>query len=168
MIQLKTAIYACLGLMVYYAIFQVFSDIMRAGMKTNTKNRLITQLRSDYEVNIRTFQKNIALLGFAWFKSIWLNENLFRNKKLLLFTFHHEYYHLTHNHKLYTLGMRLLYSLIPLLLIFIHWAIFIPIALVLAYMINHIQDGFEDKANGYAKTMLENDNAQKKGEGGNK
>lgn len=168
MIQLETALYACIGLIVYYSIFQLFSDLIRAGMKTNTKNRLISQLRADYNVNIRTFQKNNNLLGFAWFNSIWINENLFRNKKSLLFTFYHEYYHITHGHKKKVLLMRSILALQPLALTVVKWYIFVPLFLLCAYCIMLVQNKFEDQANDYAKNMLANDYVPKKGESGNK
>lgn len=149
-----TAIWICIGMIVYYMVFQIYSDFVRSGMVHNTPNRLIEELRSEYSVNIRTFQKNIRLNGFAWFKTIWINENLFKNKKQLLFTFHHEYYHLKHHHKALVLLMRFGLSLVPLLFIILHWTLVIIILLSSALLINRVHKGiFEDKANSYAKEM---------------
>jgi len=151
MIQLSTAIWISIGLIVYYLIFQVFSDFVRAGMKSNASNALIAKLSLDYNVNIRTFQKNNSLYGFAWFRSIWINENLFRNKKTLLFTFHHEYFHYKHHHKQWTLFVRFLFSLVPISLAFISWWLFVIIFLNLAVAIHYLNEYFESTANEYAR-----------------
>lgn len=140
--------------MVYYTIFQVFSDFIRAGMKFNTPNRTITKLRSEYNVNIRTFQKNNALRGFAWFNSIWINENLFKNKKRLMFVFHHEHYHLMHNHKAWVLTMRFIFALLPLALHVLMWYWVLVGMLVAALGIHFITERFEKEANEYAKRMI--------------
>lgn len=168
MIDLKIALCLSIGLLVYYLIFQIFSDIMRAGMRTETPNINVAKLMADYQVNIRTFQKNTPLRGFAWFNSIWLNESLFFRNRGLMFTFHHEYYHLKHHHKAYTLLIRLGFSLLPLLLMFLHWTIFTCIVIVAALLINHISKRFEDKANDYAKNKLVNESTTKKGKDYNK
>lgn len=151
-----TAIWICIAMIVYYSVFQIYSDFVRSGMIHNTPNRLIEELRSKHSVNIRTFQKNIRLNGFAWFKTIWINENLFKDEKQLLSTFHHEHYHLMHHHKALVLLMRLGLSLVPLLFIILHWAFVIIALLSAALLVNRIHKGiFEDRANNYAKDMME-------------
>lgn len=157
-IDLTTAIKISIAFMVYYTIFQIFADFIRAGMLHNSPNVEIAKLRTKYMVNIRTFQKNNSLQGFAWFKSIWINENLFRKKNKLLFTFHHEYYHLIHHHKAKILVMRFVFSLLPLLLSFMHWSIFIILFLNFALAIHYIEQYFEKCANEYAGQKRESDN----------
>ena len=154
MIELTTAIWISIGLIVYYTIFQVFSDFVRSGMVHNTPNQIISELRTDYKVNLRTFQKNNSLLGFAWFNTIWLNENLFKRPKALIFTFHHEHYHLTHHHKRSVILMRLGFSLLPLLLSVIHWPFFTLIFFGAAIGMQKITEQFELKANNHAKKMI--------------
>lgn len=159
MVDIYTAMKICIGMIVYYSAFQVYSNFVRAGMKHNTPNKLIASLRTEYKVNIRTFQKNNNLIGFAWFNSIWLNENLFRNKMLLLFAFHHEYYHVKHKHKQWTLGLRLMLSLLPFLLVVVHWLVFAIVILFAAWGVNYITAIiFEDSADKYAKEMTRNKN----------
>lgn len=153
MIELKTAILASIGLIVYYSIFQIFSDFIRSGMATDTPNKEVESFRTEFEVTIRSFQKNNNLFGFAWFKSIWVNENLFKRKKKLRFTLHHEYYHLKHKHKQKTVLMRFLFALVPMLLVVLSWYYFIPITLALSYGLYWANCKFEDKANAYAKKM---------------
>lgn len=163
MIEFITAVKICMGMMVYFLVFQVFSDFVRAGSVYNTPNRSIAKLRTQYNVTIKTFQKNNALGGFAWFKSIYLNENLFKDRKRLLFAFHHEYWHLTHDHKAKVLLMRFAISLYPLLLVFTPWYFFIVILLASARLIKVVTDGFEDKADEYAEKMMRNEGASTKG-----
>jgi len=162
MIELSKSIWICIGLLAYYLVFQVFSDFVRAGMQTNSPSKVIANLRTKYKVNIRTFQKNNNLYGFAWIKSIWLNENLLEDiiqrKKALYFTFHHEYYHLRHNHKLKVLLMRFTVSLIPLLLSFTYWWVFAVVFIGSAVMIQYVSKTFEDKANEYARSMMLKEN----------
>lgn len=158
MIQLSTAIWICVGFIVYYSVFQIFSDFVRSGMAHNTPNLTIAELRTKYHVTIKTFQKNNNLMGFAWIKTIWINENLFKYKKQLMFTFFHEYFHLKHNHKAWILTMRFTLSLLTLLLTIIYWWLFIPIFLGIALLIEHISNIFEDKANDYAKEKTQSHN----------
>lgn len=162
MINLTTALLISIGFIIYYTIFQVFSDFIRAGMFHNTPNKLISELRTEYQVNIRTFQKNNSLLGFAWFKSIWLNENLFRNKNKLIYTFHHEYYHLQHRHKAKVLMMRFAFSLLPLLLVIIKWYFFIPIFLSCAVGVMKVGEYFEVLAHDYARKLTYNESTTTK------
>lgn len=154
MVEFITAVKLCFGIMVYYTIYQVYSDFVRSGMIYNTPNRTISELRTKYQVTIKTFQKNNALHGFSWLKSIYINENAFKDKEWLLFCFHHEYYHLNHAHKLKVLLMRFAISLYPLMLVFIPWYFFLVILLASARLIKVITDGFEDKADEYAEKML--------------
>ena len=157
MIPITTSIWICIAFIVYYLTFQVFSDFVRRGMTTNSPNRTISNLRTMYKINIRTFQKNNNLQGFCWLKTIFLNENLFKNKTRLLFTFHHEHYHLKHNHKFWVLFMRFSLSLLPILLTFVYWWVFLIIFLSSASLIQYISNKFEDKANAYAKKMMDED-----------
>lgn len=153
MITAKTAIILIVIHLVYYFILQVFSDLMRMGSVKNTTNKLITKLRGEYKVNIRTFQKNTAHYGFAWFKTIYLNESLFRNEKALMFTFFHELYHVRRKHKAKTLFNRFVFSLSPAILIFSHWAVFLLVYCVHAYALYKINEQFEKGANEYATKM---------------
>lgn len=145
-------------MMVYYAIFQLLDNWMKAGSAYNTPNRTITSLSTEYDVNIRTFRRNSRPLGFCWFNSIWINENVFKNKKRLLFVFFHEYYHLTHKHKMKNLLLRLLISLTPLTLMWVKWYFFLILLLSVAIGIHFISNEyFEKKANEYAAKMLKNE-----------
>ena len=56
--MIKIAIILTIIHLVYYTYFQIISDIMRIGMVHNTPNKVISALRIDFKVNIRTFQKN--------------------------------------------------------------------------------------------------------------
>lgn len=167
MIELSTAIWISVGWFVYYLAFQLFSDFIRAGSAYNTPNKQIAKLRTDYKVNIRTFQKNNNLMGFAWFKSIWINENLFRNKRLLMFTFFHEYYHLKHHHKQWVLLIRFVIVLEWLLFAFTHWTIAALIIFASVLISHYIKERFEDQANDYAKKMTSDDIDRGKGKGFN-
>jgi hypothetical protein len=154
MISLKTAITLILIHLIYYFILQMFSDFLRIGSVKNTPNKLITKLRSQYKVQIKTFQKNNDHLGFAWFKTIYLNESLFRSEKVLMATFYHELYHVQHKHKRNTLLLRFEFSLIPILLIF-HWSIFLITYVLFAWLIYKANEYYERKANEYANLMTE-------------
>jgi len=156
--EISTEIWVCIAFIVYYSGLQIYDDFIRYGMATNTKSLRIERLRSKYKVTIRTFHGNKRLSGFAWFKTIWINEMLLNKymESSLLFTFHHEHYHLKHKHKLKTLLLRLFISLTPLTMIFVNWLIFIGILLSVSYFSLHITDIFENKANDYAKKMVKN------------
>ena len=149
MFSLKIALTVSLAHLVYYFYFQVISDMIRKGMTRNTPNKTISRLRTQYHVNIRTFQKNSNHYGFAWFRTIYLNENLFKNEKALLFTFHHEYYHLKHKHKRNILLQRLVFSFIPMLLM-VHWIAFSAVYVFCAYGMEQIRLNYEKDANNYA------------------
>lgn len=138
----------------YYLYSQVWSDIQRIGMIHNTDNKLISQLRTKYKVTIRTFQKNTNHLGFAWFNTIYLNENLFRREKALLWTFYHEFYHLQHKHKRNVLLHRFLFSLLPFLILF-HWAAWLVVYVAAALWMAKIKEVYERNANKYANEMIE-------------
>jgi len=165
MIDISTSIWISIGLLAYYTVFQIFSDFVRAGMARNTPNREIAKLRTKYKVTIRTFQKNNNLLGFAWFKSIWLNENLLEDrvgrKKALYFTFHHEHYHLMHNHKFWMLFMRFSLSLLPLLMSVVYWWIVIILFFSSAMCVQHVSNTFEKKADEYAKKKIDKSKSKK-------
>lgn len=164
MITLPTALMLISIHLIYYFILQVVADLMRIGSVTNTSNKIITKLRSQYKVNLLTFQKNTAHYGFAWFKSIYLNESLFRNERALMFTFFHELYHVQKKHKQNTLLLRLVFSHLPILLIF-HWMIFLPAYIFGAWYLFKVNEHYETNANDYANQMIKNEptNNAKKG-----
>jgi len=150
MIELKTAIMICIIHLLYYTYFQVISDLVRIGRIHNTPNIMVSRLRSKYKVNIMTFQKNSNHHGFAWFNSIYLNENLFLNPKKLEWAFHHEHYHLIHNHKRDILLMRFVFSLIPILAAFIPWVVPFMAYLAFAYLMHYVSIKQEKYANRHA------------------
>lgn len=169
MVPLKIASLISLGFIVYYLIFQVFSDFMRAGMATHTVNKKIAKFMTDYNVNVRTFQKNNTLRGFAWFKTIWINENQFKKRgKTADFVLHHEYYHLKHKHKHWILTMRFIFALLPLSLSVLPWYIFVVIFLIAASLIEKVVARFEKEANDYAFKMIGYENKRKKGKDNHK
>nr|WP_319265258.1 hypothetical protein [uncultured Draconibacterium sp.] len=148
--------------LVYYLWFQVISDFVRIGMVQNTPHIEVERLRSKYGITIKTFQKNSAHYGFAWFKTIYLNENLLRMKKrnqsdpyyLLKWSFHHEHYHIQHKHKRNILIHRLLFSMLPLLII-IHWSVFIALYISAAYGMFYLKEKiYERNANNYANEQM--------------
>lgn len=157
MITLHTAIILVLIHLIYYSILQVFSDLLRIGSVKNTPNATITKLRSKFGVNIRTFQKNNQHYGFAWFKTIYLNESLFNRPKALLFTFHHEYFHVQNKHKRNTLVFRFLFSLTPIIFVYAHWGVFLAVYVWFAFFLYKVNEMYEKQANDYAKKMMEND-----------
>jgi hypothetical protein len=126
---------------------------MRIGMVHNTPNKVISALRTDFKVNIRTFQKNSNHYGFAMFRTIYINEKLFKKERAVRWTFHHEHHHLTHHHKAWTLIMRFLFALIPLLLIW-NWIPFAIIYVISAWAMEDIRKKFETKANAYANEIM--------------
>ena len=153
MLELKTALALVIIHLIYYSILQIFSDIIRMGSVKNTPNKLISKLRTDYHVNIRTFKKNTNHFGFAWFKTIYLNEALFKHDESLMNVFFHELYHVQHSHKRNTLLFRLIFSLIPLILSFAHWYIFFVIYISGAYFLHYINEQYEKQATNYASQM---------------
>lgn len=155
MLELRTAIILVLIHLIYYSILQVFADIVRMGSVKNTPNKLISKLRTDFHINIRTFKKNTNHYGFAWFKTIYLNESLFRNEKALMFTFYHELFHVQNKHKRNTLLLRLVFSLTPITLAFAHWAVFTAIYIAMSWSMYKINEIYEKQANNYAKQMTE-------------
>lgn len=157
MIELKTAIVVSVIHLLYYAYFQLISDLIRIGMVRNNPNPDVSKLRTKYKVNIRTFQKNSNHFGFAWFKTIYLNENLFRRKKALYWTFFHEYYHLQHKHKRNVLAQRFLFSLVPLLLAVFHWTVFAAVYVFFAWGMEYLHKRYEVNANNYAIEMIKNE-----------
>jgi len=154
MSELKLVISLSIIHILYYFYSQVWSDIQRIGMIHNNDNRLISMLRTKYKVTIRTFQKNTNHYGFAWFKTIYLNENLFRREKALLWTFYHELYHLRNKHKRNVLLQRLGFSILPFLIL-IHWAVWLVFYVSAALWIKKLESAYEKNANEYAKKMME-------------
>ena len=155
MLELRTAIILVVIHLIYYSILQVFADILRMGSVKNTPNKLISKLRTDFHINIRTFKKNTNHYGFAWFKTIYLNESLFRNEKALMFTFYHELFHVQNNHKRNILLLRFVFSLTPITLAFAHWAVFTAIYITMSWSMYKINEIYEKQANNYAKQMTE-------------
>jgi hypothetical protein len=153
MITLNTALILIAIHLIYYAIFWLFSDILRYGMVKNTPNKIITKLRSQYKVKLLTFQKNNNHDGFAWFKTIYLNESLFRRPKDLYSTFYHELFHVQQKHKRNTLLFRLLFAALPILLI-IHWGVFTVIYISFAWFLYKYNEHCEKGANEYAHKMI--------------
>lgn len=155
MITLQTAIILISIHLIYYSILQIFSDILRIGSVSNTPNKIITKLRSQFKVKLLTFRKNTPHYGFAWFKTIYLNESLFRNEKALYFTFYHELYHVQQKHKRDTLIARFVFSCLPIILTVAHWSIFLTSYIGAAYILYIINEQFEKGANDYAKKMTD-------------
>ncbi|MCE5332703.1 MAG: ImmA/IrrE family metallo-endopeptidase [Bacteroidales bacterium] len=153
MISLLTAIILVLIHLIYYFILQVLSDIMRTMSIKNTPNKIISQLRTEYHINIKTFQKNGTHYGFAWFKTIYLNENLFMSEKKLKYVFFHELYHVRHKHKRNTLFLRALFSFTPLILA-INWMVFIPVYFSFAYFLYMVNERYENEANEFATKTI--------------
>jgi hypothetical protein len=166
MIQFKTALIISLSFIVYFLAFFMWETFIKSGSRTMSTNKTIEELRTKYKINIRTFYKNNSHYGFSWFKAIWLNEKLFGRDEALRFTFHHEYYHLKHNHKLYIVLMRLVFSLEFILLSITPWYLFVPLILLSAYIIGYFtmdnkgsnfECKFEREANNYAREMMANE-----------
>ena len=157
MISLQSALILITIHLTYYFILQVRSDIVRMGLVKNTPNKIITKLRTEFKVNIKTFQKNNDHYGFAWFKTIYLNEKLFKSEKALRYTFYHELYHLRNNHKRNTLLFRFLFSLVPGILVFAHWAIFLIIYSSFAYFLYVVNERYEKGAWNYANQMIKDE-----------
>ena len=151
--QITHQIWVSIGLIIYYAILQIYNDFKTYTTKTNTKSVAIEALRTKYRVTIRTFHAKQPY-GFASFKSIWINEVLLKTEKPLLYTFHHEYYHLKHNHKFWLLFMRFIVSLTPLVKYFVNWWIVVAIILAAAFATEKIRERFEVKANNHAKENI--------------
>jgi hypothetical protein len=151
--MIKIAITLTIIHLVYYAYFQIISDIMRIGMVHNTPNKVINALRTDFKVNIRTFQKNSNHYGFAMFRTIYINEKLFPKERAVRWTFHHEFYHLKHHHKAWTLIIRFFFALVPLLLIW-HWIPFAIAYVISAKAMEIIKNRFETKADAHANKIM--------------
>lgn len=154
MSKLEFVIWLSVIHILYYFYSQVWSDIQRIGMIHNNDNKLVSLLRTKYKVTIRTFQKNTNHFGFAWFSTIYLNENLFRKEKALLWTFYHELYHLQHKHKRNILLQRLGFSFLSFLIL-VHWAVWLALYVSAALLIQHISDKYEKEANNFANEMIE-------------
>jgi ABC-type spermidine/putrescine transport system permease subunit I len=154
--DISIQIWLCIGFLAYFATLQLWSDFMDTRMQTVTKNKTIEELRTKYKVTIKTFYCDKRRYGFVMFRSLWINQVVFKAQETLLFTFHHEYYHLKHHHKSWKLFMRFLISLTPLTNYFVNWGIFIVILLASAYLIKKITDIFEKKTNEYAYKMIPN------------
>lgn len=152
--EITPQILLTIGLIVYYAVFQLYDDFIRSSTRTNSKSRILENLRSEYKVNIRTFLAKKPY-GFASFKAIWINDAMFhRKEKSLLFVFHHEYYHLKHKHKQWLLLLRFMIALTPLTVYFVNWGVFVLIILLTSFCQNCIREKFEKRANEHAANMV--------------
>jgi hypothetical protein len=158
----KITLILCIIHLLYYVYVGIIYQFIKIGTIYNTPNEEIFRLRSKYNVNIKTFRKDVNHWGFSWGKTIYLNERLFQLKKgvtnstykALNWTFHHEYYHLKH-HTVKTILFRVLFSLTPILLL-IHWALFAIVYITFAYVMYVIVNKvFEKQANEYANKMIE-------------
>ncbi len=143
----------------YYIYFQLISDFMRMGSRINTPHIEITRLINKHKVNIQTFQKLTNHLGFAWFKTLYLNEKLFNKKfkssgyKQLQWAFHHEHYHIIKRHKLKTLLLRLVFTC-TLFLLYYHWIAFVVFYIGFALIIHFTERMFERYANRHANEIV--------------
>ena len=168
MVDFITSLWISIGFVCYFFVFFTWDYLIKSGRATNSPNRTIAKLMTDHNVNIRTFQKNNVVSGFAWFGTIWINEKLFsKRKERLLFVFHHEHYHVMKNHKAWKLTMRFSWALLPVILLsFMHWAFFLMLFVGIAVGIEKISRWFEDEANKYA--FKETSKNAKKGSSFNK
>lgn len=148
-------IWLSIGFLTYYTTLQLYDDISKYSSRTDIKSRTIENFRSKYKVTVRTFRSSKPLYGFAWSKSIWVNDTLVKLKKPLEFTLHHEYYHLKHKHKRWMQFLRLVLSLTPLSMYCVKWYIFLIILVVSASIVDRVLGIFEDRANEYANKKLE-------------
>jgi len=150
--ETKFVLFVCLIHLVYYTYLFVISVLFKVGDISNTPNEIISKLRSEYKINIRTFQRNSHPYGTAWFKTIYLNESLFKKPRALRWMFFHELYHIQNNHKLITLILRALFSFIPLILL-VNGIVFMVVYAAAAYGLTEISNKFESNANEYANKM---------------
>jgi len=154
MVSFKVAATISLIHILYYVYFLIISEVVKMGRIHNSPNKIIDKLRTEYGITIKTFQKNGKHYGFAGFRTIYLNENLFKKKKALLFTFFHEKFHVEHRHKAKILGARFLFSLVPLLLT-VHWTIALFIYIAGAFLLDYQKDSYEEEANLYARKKID-------------
>ena len=146
----------------YYAYGTLLAEVIKAGRMTTNKHIEIERLRK-YGIPIKTFDYNGKLWGFATFKSIHLNERLLTSKTngksnayyALRWVFCHEYYHVTNNHKLKSVLLRLCLSLSVLTMLVFPWWITLAIYIGIAVSIHYILEGFEQNANRYANTQMQ-------------
>lgn len=152
--MLKIAILLVIVHLVYYLIFQVYSDIRRIKSKVNLNHKMILFLQEKWKVNIRIFHtNNKSHHGFCMHKSIYLAYHLLESKsrkyKALMWTFYHEYYHLINKHKLKTLIARFGFAFTPLL-IPINLILFVTVYFFGAYFLYWLNEYFESNADQYA------------------
>lgn len=150
----------------YYLYIACAYRIMKIGTVTNTPHEEVFKLRSEFGVKIKTFQKSGWHLGYAWGRTIYLNEKLLNIKKKARYPysslrriFYHEYYHLKH-HVWKVIILRLVLSLIPLLMLVPWNALAMVLIAAMVYcnyallMSSIINKTFETQANNYADKML--------------
>jgi hypothetical protein len=150
--EMTWQIWLTIGFLVYALFLQLYDDFTRVSTTTNVKSRIIDALRSEYKVTVRTFRSHEPF-GFCSFRAVWINDRVLRSEKQTKHVFHHEHYHLKNKHKLWNLVIRILVSITPLTVYFVHWGIFIGILLLVAYLSQRIKEVFEVKAEKYAYKM---------------
>ena len=160
--MIKIAIILTVIHLVLYFYFFIGSDIIRR-IKFRAMPPCIDILRlmKEYKVDVRMYHLNKKPYGFALFKVIYLNTQIqkvrMKGKKdpnyALKWSFHHEFYHVSHKHKGLTLLMRFFFALVPLLLIW-HWLTFAIIYVLSAYMMEYVRKRFETKANAHANKIM--------------
>jgi len=159
--MIKIALILCIIHLLYYIYVGIIYQFVKIGTIYNTPNKEVFRLRSKYNVNIKTFRKDVNHWGFSWGKTIYLNEKLFKTRKgskqplkALDWVFYHEYFHLK-NHVYQIIILRVLLSVTPLLLT-VHWALFVFNYIFIAYVSYRLVNvEFEIQANEYANKMIE-------------
>lgn len=152
--MIKIAILLVVVHLVYYIVFQAYSDIKRVKSRLNMNHKMILWLQEKYKVNIRLFHTNSKNHhGFAMHRSIYLAYHLLESKskkyKALVWTFHHEHYHLLNKHKAKTLIARFVFAFTPML-IPINLILFVTVYLLGAYFMYWMNEKFEINADQYA------------------
>lgn len=163
---MTTAIILSIGLCAYYLYVGVIYNFVKSGSIYNTPNKEVFELRTKYNVNIKTYRKE-RHSGFYWWNTVYLNEKLFymkhgKNKELkaLQWTFHHEYYHMKHHAKK-VFVLRLAMGLSPMLIILDFW-LFLAALFVIGLINTYLVDNkFEQQANDYADKMIEDGKSEK-------
>ena len=160
--MIKIAIILVIIHLVLYFYFFIGSDIVRRlKFKVQPPGIDALRLMKKYNVDLRMFHLNNNHYGFSLFNVIYINQKVLNLRKkgkkdpawVFKSVFHHENYHLMHHHKGLTLLMRLVFSFVPLLLIW-HWLPFTIIYVLSAYMMEYVRKRFETKANAHANKIV--------------
>jgi len=159
MVDFNISMWLSVGLFIYYIILFVFDSLLKKSKMIYTDNKVLDILRTKYKINIRTFVDNQSIKGFAWFKTVWINERVLysRDPYYIYFVFFHELFHVLNHHKAYKLLMRFIIVLEILLLSVLYWYYFIVIFLASLILIHHFEKFFEDEANRYASKCYEHE-----------